>query len=95
MKYVMFEVTHGSFTRYLPVIFPDDLVHSDIAENVSNAIAQSFEITKLEINVANAGFINSMDCDVSVYGRSETLNLDSNPEDSLIIKLHDYTHGIL
>lgn len=93
-KYVMFEDKHG---RKFPVIFPEELVHSDMAEAVMQATRRG-EVGAGKRDYScpkpvSAGFIKQLDV-VTTYGASETLNLKSHPEDANLIVGHPYTKGL-
>ena len=66
-----------------PIIFPDFLLHSEVA-TVTKCL-------KPEYAPVSAGSINSIDFEV--YGDSSTLALTSDPEDSKVIRMFDYFHG--
>lgn len=86
MKYVVLKETRGHVEREIPVIFPNQLCHSDIAELVSNAEGVA------GTHVVAAGF-----CNVSVKcsGNSESLNIGNRASlDDDMINTYDYTHGI-
>ena len=69
-KYVKFEDRSGD---QFCIVFPDTLRHSDIAA----AIQIEFRATP-----KSAGFVSSVkdDNNVRPYGKSESLNLNSDPE---------------
>lgn len=79
----MFETTRGALVQRFPVIFPEFLIHVEVA-TVIQAIDDSF-------TPVSAGSINSTD--MEVHGGSDTLNLISNPEDSKTIRMFDYFYG--
>lgn len=91
MKYIMLQKTSGegseSLTRDIPIIFPEALSHDLMAEAM-----QSNEELKGCV-VVSAGFYetHSGEC----HGASTTLNLESRPADTMIIKTYSYTHGLL
>lgn len=89
MKYIMFRVRIGDTEKFLPIIFPDELVHSDIAETIKSLILSRY---RWNIDVSSAGSINigATTCG----GKSETLVSASDPSDAKIIQLYDYCHGI-
>jgi hypothetical protein len=80
MKYVMFETTNG---QKIPVIFPESLAHATMAMVVAAAIEVS---TKSMAEAVSGGFIN-LGLDVGVHGKSESLGLESNPDDAARILL--------
>ena len=89
MKYIMF-LTEHPVPRVIPIIFPNNLVHSLVAE----ALAEVLE--KHSINDAklfSAGEINIIECQCS--GKSSTLDLGSHPGDTQAISSYDYAHGII
>jgi hypothetical protein len=84
-KYVMFDGMSGS---KIPVIFPDSLVHRDVAETIPLLNPQVNHV------VQNAGFVDGLIC-VDTSGESETLKIKSSRLDAGIINTHPYTKGIL
>lgn len=86
MKYIMFrEIIHGNLEHQFPIIFPDEFVHSDIAEFITNNKKGSIPIS--------AGFITFSEVDVS--GESETLKLFANSDDEKTIEFYNYFHGLI
>jgi len=69
-KYVKFEDATGD---EFCIVFPDTLRHVDIAK----AITREFHATPV-----SAGFFTAVqdDNDIAPYGKSETLNLESDPK---------------
>lgn len=88
MKYIMFERTDGGLTRRWPVIIPNGLTHSEMAE----ALLKTEELQGAKVLSAgecNVGF-------VSCHGKSSTLGVGSlEREDDEIINGNDYWHGIV
>lgn len=80
MKYVMFK--RGE--HYVPIIFPETLVHADVAEWMR--LGPGYQ-------VHSAGFISplSMKC----HGRSESLGVESDPGDTVRIRMNDYGGGFM
>ena len=62
MKYIMFKINGGE----LPVIFPPEIIHKQMARNIN-------------AEVISAGMI---DYNLTCYGESETLGIKSRPEDT-------------
>jgi hypothetical protein len=96
MKYVMFQVTFVEGKREellkIPVIFPSHLVHSMVASAMLKSIQRHYPGRKVE--PVSAGEVRA--CDLSkANGRSDTLNLESDPEDGVIMDTYDYTHGLV
>lgn len=91
MKYIMFERplgkgVGGSLVQKVPIIFPNDLTHSEVAKAL---------LTMKELEGAHptsAGQVTFNNAQVSF--NSSTLNLSSKPEDSELIQLMDHFHGI-
>lgn len=86
MKYIMMKSQIGGITRKIPIIFPDILVHQDVAE----AIRRLPQMRMSEPD--SAGFIQMHN--ISCHGESETLHITAKDEDSDIISTMDYLHGI-
>lgn len=88
MKYIMIEqkLTAG-VSRFVPIIFPDTLSHSDIAKAVLPFVDKG--------SVASAGDIDDIGR-VECSGGSCTLKMASNPErDSDVIRSYDLFHGLV
>lgn len=94
MKYVMFDVAHveDGLVQKIPVIFPNTLVHSMVAEAIKPMLRASFRGTSVE--ASSAGDVHFSMTDVMCGGKSETLGLDSNAVDAKIIAWNDYTFGL-
>lgn len=78
MKYIMIETIEG---QKLPIMFPDTLVHADVAIVMMRLIEMRHKVKNAPIN---AGFV-SIGTDVTVHGESESLDLKSNPVDGFRI----------
>lgn len=94
MKYIMVRINpHDSESvREFPVIFPSFMNHDETAEAIISNLIDKHEHIEDAI-IVSAGFINSIDG--STYGRSETLDLESRPDDQHFIRGFDYHHGIM
>lgn len=89
MKYVMFRKKDKELSIYHPVIFPNHMIHADVAEYTHYALP----IPLIGWEVVSSGEYNVMTGDCS--GKSESLNLKSNPErDTYIIRMNDYGGGM-
>lgn len=85
MKYIMFKQEQGEMTKLIPVIFPNDLVHKDVADALQQSVLANSEIH-------SAGFISPLN--LKPEGKSETLNITADPDtDELVIKMNDYGAG--
>lgn len=88
-KYIVLEVDRKEAgLQRLPIIFPDILVHADVAE----AIMRLPNFVQHKATVVSAG-----DCSIEAQcsGHSETLNLNSDAGDTDLINTFPYFHGIL
>lgn len=89
IKYIIIEATDSETKEILPVIFPCSLIHKE----VYMAARRSYRgvTRRKQISCASAGFLtidNSMPLSIeaiNVFDRSESLNLDSRPEDAKLI----------
>lgn len=91
MKYIMIQAgTAGSTKQLIPIIFPDNLVHREMAECVIHTLRRNH---KRRAVIRSAGFIalETTTC----FGESESLNVKSHPEDSAVIKAYPYAHGLV
>ncbi|HAF2130143.1 TPA: hypothetical protein G9F27_004414 [Salmonella enterica] len=91
MKYIILRL-EGKIPREVPVIFPNLLVHADVASAITNMIQADTDTSITGIRVVSAGF-----CDTAVgcHGRSESLNITSRDIDDAVINTVDYTFGLL
>lgn len=88
MKYIMLKIVESEFTRLVPVIFPNSIVHADMARAV-----QSIPGMELAV-VESAGECRVKDAFCS--GASDTLQVKSHgQDDSIVINGMDYFHGIV
>lgn len=85
MKYIMLKTDN----ILVPIIFPDFMVHSQVAKYMQHMLVRVHE---MESEVRSAGNIQ-MD-EVTCHGGSETLNKQFHPKDSDIINTYDYAHGV-
>ncbi len=94
MKYIVVEVkTANRYKREWPIIFPDTMVHRQVADVIQNHLAVD---CKLNSRIIAAGFVSFFGGEVHCSGESETLNIESRGrEDEKLIKLFDYLHGIV
>jgi hypothetical protein len=79
VKYVIMVTSDG---QHLPVIFPDSLTHSVVAQGMQRVIADCFN--GQQSGPYHAGFV-ALGLDVSVGGDSESLGLKSHAIDAVRI----------
>ncbi|EGB8646316.1 hypothetical protein H8N91_001743 [Salmonella enterica] len=92
MKYIILRLD-GKIPREVPVIFPDLLVHADVARAMTAMIKEGSSNTNItDVRVVSAGFCNTA---VECHGKSETLNIASRDIDNTVINTVDYTFGLL
>lgn len=89
-KYIMFENTIGTTKFIFPVIFPDKMVHNEVAAVLRHCQPGWH---KGGVVAVSAGMIDHVTVD-GIHGSSETLKLDSNKEDARTIDSYSYCHGI-
>jgi len=93
MKYIVLEIKNGDTKREWPIIFPDMMVHRQVADIVQNHLAVD---CKLNSRIIAAGSVSFFGGEVRCDGESETLNIESRgSEDEKLIKMFDYLHGIV
>jgi hypothetical protein len=85
MKYVMLEDSEG---RKIPIIFPDALVHRDVAETFKLIITRTTKGRIKGLKFVSAGFV-SVGTDVASFGESESMNLKSKETDAAYIVAGD------
>ncbi|WP_151838114.1 MULTISPECIES: hypothetical protein [unclassified Acinetobacter] len=87
MKYIMFRKEINDLVELIPVIFPNKLVHKDVADALQKEVLK-------DCTIHSAGSISPLN--LLPEGRSETLGAESNPEtDEHVIKMNDYGAGYL
>jgi hypothetical protein len=93
MKYIVLEIKNGDTKREWPIVFPDMMVHRQVADIVQNHLAVD---CKLNSRIIAAGSVSFFGGEVRCDGESETLNIESRgSEDEKLIKMFDYLHGIV
>jgi len=93
MKYIVLKTKVGDMEQRVPIIFPDFLVHSDVAKYVAGMLIRIHDRDP-NITVSSAGFIELGD--VKCYGESETCKVKSNPDrDGGLIEMFEYTNGLV
>lgn len=93
MKYVMLSFTHVGIERQFPVIFPNDIIHSEAAKAFEGALRNSIS-ARLNLKVVSAGELN-VRVEVHADSRSVSIGAASRPEDTAHINGIDYNHGIV
>lgn len=81
----MLRTVHDDIVRDVPIIFPNALVHSDVAAVIRDIIS-----------LRHATLIAAGEISLTVestHGSSETLGLDARRDDAQTITLYDYAHG--
>lgn len=78
MKYIVFEEDDAP----VPMIFEKRLHHDAVAKGIEHAYMRSNDKSAFPIS---AGFCNFYNGEWFTEGRSESLNLDSRPEDAAIL----------
>lgn len=91
MKYIVMKVqVKEDFIIEIPFVFPEIIVHANIADFCKVLLEKHFPAAE-SIQPISAGFCSSMAFEDDCYGESETLKLKSRPqEDSALIKMCDY-----
>jgi hypothetical protein len=90
-KYIMIEATHGDMRVLFPVIFPDKMIHIEVA----TVMKLCGPLAKFSaVKVVSAGAIEHLEID-GLHGESTTLGIRSKPEDKRIIENYSYLHGVL
>lgn len=92
-KYIIFENTmEAGGTKFLfPVIFPDKMVHSEVAAALRRCQPGWH---KGGVVAVSAGMIEHVTVD-GLHGSSETLKLDAKEGDAGVIDSYSYGHGII
>jgi hypothetical protein len=87
-KYVMFELDFLGEAKKVPILFPPDLVHKDVAEallrdcvNLRDAKPVSAGTVKFRVD--------------RTFGYSDTLDLTASEDDLRVLNTYNYFHGLL
>lgn len=91
-KYVNINVRLGEFSFDVPIMFPDKLVHADVAAVMVAVVRRSFPGAK-SVEVVSAGELGCLEVD-GTHGGSSTLHVGSRPDDERMINSYDYAHGV-
>ena len=104
MKYIVLEVRDNDLSgsepsiRELPFIFPNNCVHKDIADCMTQMLIEDRpKGCSRVVRVVSAGEISSMTLGGrgACHGNSTTLKVESRGDvDSALIQTYDYLHGI-
>lgn len=90
MKYIVLQSKTNGITRELPIIFPDLMVHA----NVAQALLALPEMKGFK--AVSAGALSCMDLRPKCHGDSFSLKLKSREEvDNALIYMMDYSHGVV
>lgn len=93
MKYIIAKITHGDTSREWPIIFPDMMIHKQVAETIKWHLMRHHDV---EAKIVSAGSFSCFGGEVRCYGESETLNIESRGKTDVdLIKMFDYMHGIV
>ncbi len=90
MKYIVMhvELQKGGQLE-IPIMFPELLVHKDIADAIKDVLIAQFKGSV--VKPIAGGFVNSADCAVECCRESTSLKLKSREEeDSQLIQMSDY-----
>jgi hypothetical protein len=88
LKYIMLHL-HEPIERFVPILFPDIIVHSLMAEAMRHYADKGFDTAQIR----SAGIFNTYT--EKAYGSSASLLLSSHEDDSRIIANYEYEHGIV
>jgi hypothetical protein len=81
MKYICFEDEDG---KQEIITFPNSINHDCLAQSIDHMRNQTHgNWYRVGRDPVSAGFVYD---DLTCHGRSETLNLDSRPEDTLLLR---------
>ncbi len=88
----MFKITASGFDRHVPIIFPSQIVHSDIANEITDLLEAKYKAENIEVVSAGECNVTSTGCS----GNSETLEkISRGDEDRNVINTMDYFHGMI
>jgi len=90
MKYIMLAHSSENMDRFMPIIFPDELTHAIVAAiMLCSPELEGFAVRSAG-SIQLGGTIMGKHFPTICDGWSETLNLQSHPEDAKIISLYEY-----
>lgn len=85
MKYIMFKQEKNGLVELIPVLFPNKLVHKDVADALQQDVLKG-------CSIHSAGSISPLN--LIPEGRSETLGVKADHiTDEYVIKMVDYGGG--
>ena len=85
MKYIMFKQEKNGLVELIPILFPNKLVHKDVADALQQDVLKG-------CSIHSAGSISPLN--LIPEGHSETLGIKSDPiTDEYVIKMVDYGGG--
>lgn len=82
-KYIMFQDKLGAKQ---PILFPKSVSHITMAE----ALANNEELNWVPVSAGFCGMTSPICC----YGKSVTMDLESNPNDTVILSTHPWCFGL-
>ena len=86
MKYIIFR--DRKLNREIPILFPNDLVHLEVAQALTKVVGTSI--------VVAAGEFSSLAIDPEDFGGNSTsIGIKSRALDGDLISGLDYNHGVL
>ncbi len=90
MKYIVIEVRFSNdHCLEVPFIFPEFVVHVDMATSMISYLSKEYENTV--VTAIAGGFVNSMDMTgIRPTGKSTSLKVESRSEDRQLITMCDY-----
>ena len=88
MKYVVMEARKGNLRYKFPVMFPNHLVHANVAKAIARVLRDD---GWQDPKPRSAGEYNPITCEC--HGNSETLKLEAHIDDSGLIANCDYGAG--
>ena len=84
MKYIVFRTKDGR--QEIPIIFPNHLVHLEVAKAMSKIVGTS--------RIVAAGEFSSLEIEANCHGKSSTIGVKSRgKEDERLIAAFDYVFG--
>lgn len=96
MKYVILQAKIAGVDRVYPIIFPEALVHSEMAKQMQHMIGMEFGRVP---SVRSAGFCHPSGGRFDGHSGSESLNIKGNSarsdDDLRILNMPDAMQGIL
>lgn len=87
MKYVMLRTQFGNMEQLVPIIFPNQLGHDQVAQAILRVLPNGG-------TVVSAGDVSLDRANIDRYSSSISCNVAAHYDDDIVINTIDYMHGV-